>query len=92
MDDENQPSQSTQFGTPLDPARVFRPGRKGTWHLLAHSEYGVVWSRCGIRSLRKDCQSPADPVYVRDLCGTCARAAKEEIGKDPSGEGKAPPG
>ena len=81
MEDEEKKSESTTFVRPLGPERVFRPGRKGAWHLQAHSEYGVLWSRCGIRAKSMECQRPTEPVQIRDLCGTCARAAKEEIGK-----------
>jgi hypothetical protein len=81
--DDKQSSQTGHIGAPLEPDRVFRPGGKGAWHLVAHREYGVVWSSCGIRALEKDCRRPTEPVQVHDLCGTCARAAKERLGKVP---------
>lgn len=80
-EEEKKPEAQTQFSRPLGPERVFRPGRKGAWHLQAHAEYGVIWSRCGIRAKVMECQRPEDAVQIRDLCGTCGRAAKEEIGK-----------
>jgi hypothetical protein len=81
MDDEKKPDKATQISRPLDPDRVFRPGSKGAWHLQAQTEYGVLWSWCGIRAKAKECQRPAEAIQIRDLCGTCARVAKEEIGK-----------
>ena len=83
MEEEEKPQAepSGPFARPLEPARVFRPARRGAWHLQAHSEYGVIWSPCGIRAKAVECQRPQDPVQIRDLCGTCARATKEEIGK-----------
>jgi hypothetical protein len=79
---EEKPASSTQIATPLSRERVFRPGRKGAWHLMAHREYGVIWSHCGLRQLVKDCTFPEDDVLIRDLCGSCGRVAKEAIGRE----------
>lgn len=81
MDDESKLSHTNALIRPLSPERVFRPVKKGPWHLQVHSEYGVLWSPCGIRCKQKDCQRPEEPVQIRELCGTCARVAKEEAGK-----------
>lgn len=81
---EETSTQPPQIGSSLGKERVFRPGRKGAWHLLAHKEYGVIWSHCGIRIMAKECTFPEEEVLIRDLCGTCARKAKSEIGKESS--------
>src|SRR5512138_1076915 len=74
--------QHVSLGGPLDQERVFRPGKKGAWHLLAQREYGVLWSHCGIRIMAKECEFPKEPILIRDLCGTCGRIAKEALGKE----------
>jgi len=33
----------------IEEGNWFRMAGKGFWHLQAHSEYGVVWSLCGVR-------------------------------------------
>lgn len=81
---EEKSEESTQIGSHLSRDRVFRPGRKGAWHLLAHREYGVMWSHCGLRVMAKDCTFPEHEVLIRDLCGTCGRVAKAAIGRAPA--------
>ena len=79
---DEKPVQAPQIGSSLGRERVFRPGRKGAWHLMAHKEYGVIWSHCGVRVMVKECTVPEGDVLIRDLCGTCARKAKSELGKE----------
>jgi hypothetical protein len=45
---EEKPAPSTPISSSLNRDRVFRPGRKGAWHVMAHREYGVMWSHCGV--------------------------------------------
>lgn len=80
---EEKPTPPPQIGSSIARSRVFRPGRKGSWHLLAQREYGVIWSYCGLRVMAKDCTFPEDDVLIRDLCGTCGRVAKAELGRAP---------
>ncbi|MBI5014241.1 MAG: hypothetical protein HZB55_01965 [Deltaproteobacteria bacterium] len=82
---EETTTKPTQIASSLKPERVFRPGRKGTWHLVAHREYGVIFSHCGLRVMAKDCSFPETDVLIRDLCGTCGRVAKTEIGRERPG-------
>lgn len=83
---DEKTTQHAKMGSPLASERVFRPGRKGAWHLMAHKEYGVMWSHCGLRVMAKDCTFPDGEVLIRDLCGNCGRVAKEAIGKAPPPE------
>ena len=82
---EETSTKPAQLASSLQPERVFRPGRKGAWHLMAHREYGVIFSHCGLRVMAKDCSFPDTEVLIRDLCGTCGRAVKAEIGRERPG-------
>lgn len=54
----------------------FRLPGKSQWHAVAHQEYGVVWSQCGLRLVAIEAETretltPEDPP-----CARCAAYRK----------------
>ncbi len=56
-----------------DPSRLFRIGNRGFWHISAHSEYGVVFTLCGLRVLAKDTRTADKPIPDNELCANCVK-------------------
>lgn len=83
---------SSEQGTPgsiqdteylSEDGKWFRMTGKGFWHLEAHSEYGVVWSLCGVRMLRAQAETKTrlDTGGGQRPCANCQFKDRQEARK-----------
>lgn len=50
----------------------FRLPGKSQWHAMAHQEYGVVWSQCGLRVVAIEAETRKELTSEDQPCGRCA--------------------
>lgn len=54
----------------------FRLPGKSLWHAMAHQEYGVVWSECGLRVVAIQTETREALEGGENPCGRCAAHLK----------------
>lgn len=67
------------FDLGLDAKSSFRMLRKTVRHFVAHEEYGVIFSFCGIRTTKKLVEFDPPPKQSDIRCEKCKQAIWQEV-------------
>lgn len=77
--EEIEETERDIFDLGLDTRNSFRQLRKNVRHFIAHEEYGVVFSFCGIRTTKKTIEYNPPARDTEMKCEKCKRAIWQQI-------------
>ncbi len=79
---ENEEGRKDVFDLGLDDRQSFKMIRKNLRHYVAHEEYGVIFSYCGIRITKKQVEYNPPKLETELRCEKCKRHIWEIIASE----------